>query len=381
MVKSKVALVRCTEYDDDQVYDAVVRGMDLIGGVSCYVKPGEKIVLKPNVLWGSEPEKCVTTHPAVFKAVGRLLQEAGAQLTYGDSPGFGKTALHMQRTGLKKAADELGIASADFDSGEVTVHKSGLLNKRFVIAHGILAADGVVSLPKLKTHGLTRLTGAIKNQFGCIPGTFKGQFHLKMPDPYDFATMLVDLNSLIRPRLFIMDGVIAMEGNGPRNGNPRRLNALLFSSDPVALDAIACRIIDLNPEFVPTSKPGEKAGLGTYRYDEIEIAGDDIETFITRDFDVTRRPPVPAASGRIRTFLKNRVTPRPVIDKTKCTRCGVCFKVCPVNPKAIEYDPDDKSKFPQHKYDRCIRCYCCQELCPEGAISVKNTFLGSVISR
>ncbi|MCX6005473.1 MAG: DUF362 domain-containing protein [Chloroflexi bacterium] len=381
MKKSKVAVVRCTGYDDELVYGAIKRGMELMGGISCYVKPGEKIVLKPNVLWGSDPEKCVTTHPAVFKAVGRLLQEAGAKLTYGDSAGFGKSEAHVQRAGLKRAADELGIALADFDSGQVAVHRSGLLNKRFIIANGILAAEGVVSMPKLKTHGLTRLTGAIKNQFGCIPGTIKGQFHLKMPDPYDFATMLVDLNSLIRPRLFIMDGIIAMEGNGPRNGNPRKLNVLLLSSDPVALDSIACKIIDLNPEFVPTSKPGEKAGLGTYHYDEIETVGDDVDSFITRDFDVIRRPPVPATSGRIRTFLKNRVTPRPVIDKAKCTRCGVCSKVCPVEPKAIEWNPDDKSKFPEHKYDLCIRCYCCQELCPEGAISIKNTLLGSIISR
>ena len=186
----------------------------------------------------------------------------------------------MQKADLKQAADEMGVRLADFDEGKTVVHKTALLNKRFVIARGVLDSDGVVSLPKLKTHGLTRLTGAVKNQFGCIPGTLKSQFHLKMPDPYEFATMLVDINTFIRPRLYIMDGIIAMEGNGPRNGTPRSLNVILFSSDPVALDAVAARIIDLNPEFVPTSQPGEKSGLGTYHSGGIELAGDDIEALL-----------------------------------------------------------------------------------------------------
>lgn len=381
MNKSKVALVRCPEYDDGLVYDAIRRGIELIGGISCFAKPGERIVLKPNVLIGMDPQKSVTTHPAVFKAAGRLLQEAGAKVSYGDSAAFGTTAFHMRRANFKQAADELGIPLADFDKGKTVSHKTSLLTKQFTIVNGILESDGVVSLPKLKTHGLTRLTGAVKNQFGCIPGLLKSEFHLKLPDPYDFATMLVDLNTLIKPRLYIMDGVSAMKGNGPRNGKPRKLNVLLFSSDPIALDSIACKIINLNPEFVPTSKPGEKAGLGTYHYDNIELIGDNIESFIATDFDVVRKPPVTATSGRITTFLKNQICPRPVIDKSKCNSCGVCIKVCPANPKVVDWDSDDADKLPEHKYSQCIRCFCCQELCPEGAITIKDTFLGKIISR
>ena len=147
---------------------------------------------------------------------------------------------------------------------------------RRAVADGVLAADGLIGLSKLKAHGLTRLTGAVKNQFGCIPGILKGQFHARIADPYTFATMLVDLNTLVRPRLYVMDAVMAMEGNGPRSGRPKPLNALLFSRDPIALDAIACKMIDLDPEFVPTSKPGELAGLGTYRYENIKVVGDNL---------------------------------------------------------------------------------------------------------
>jgi uncharacterized protein (DUF362 family)/ferredoxin len=379
MNRSKVALVACNDYDETKVLNAVRRGVDLLGGMGQFARAGEKIVMKPNVLIGTSPEKCVTTHPSVLKAVGRLLRELDAVVSYGDSPGFlGTCEANMKRAGLKRAADDLGISLADFDEGKAVVHKSALLNSRFVIANGVLAADGLISLSKLKTHGLVRMTGAVKNQFGCIPGMLKGQYHVKMPDPYNFATMLVDLNSVIKPRLFIMDAVIGMEGNGPHAGKPRGIGLLLFSTDPIALDSMACKIINLDPEIVPTSAPGEKAGLGTYHDSNIDIVGDDITAFIVKDFDVVRKPPVKASSGRIRSYIRNQTCPGPAIDVSKCTLCGTCHEVCPIDPKAIVWDKET-GEFPVHNYSRCIRCYCCQELCPQGAISVKSTFLGRAV--
>ena len=207
-MKSTVALVRCNTYEEEQVCRAVERGVDLLGGISRFIKPGERIVIKPNVLIGTDPEKCVTTHPSVLKAIGILLKKAGASVYYGDSSAVGRCEGNMKRAGLKQAADELGITLADFDNGKSVNHEEALLNKRFVIANGVLESDGIVSLPKLKAHPLTRFTGAIKNQFGCVPGLQKTQHHVKMPNPYDFAAMLVDLNTLVRSRLYIMDGII-----------------------------------------------------------------------------------------------------------------------------------------------------------------------------
>lgn len=380
MEKSRVALVRCDEYKDELVYAAVKEGIRLLGGIHGFVKYGENIVLKPNVLIGTNPVKNVTTHPSVFKAAGKLLLEAGVKVSYGDSSFIGGCASNMKRANLKPIADTLGLTLADFDHGTEVSHKTALLNKKFLLVNGVLDADGVVSLPKFKTHGLTRFTGAIKNQFGCIPGRHKREFHLKMPDPFDFATMLVDINTFIRPRLFIMDGIIAMEGNGPYGGKPRKMNVLLFSSDPVALDSIACKLIDLNPEFVPTSKPGEKSGLGTYHYDNIDVTGDNPDSFISRDFKVVRKPPVPASGNRFVKFLKNQMSPRPVIDKTKCTLCGTCIEACPVGPAALGWGEDTEGKrSPRHKYSDCIRCYCCQETCPQGTISVKSPLLGKLV--
>ena len=381
MTKSRVALIKCDTYDEAQVYKAVQAGINLLGGVSCFAQEGEKIVVKPNVLIGSNPEKCVCTHPSVFRAVGAILKKANLILSYGDSSGFGKCQTNMKRGGFKQVADELGIRMADFDKGKPVTHGQALLNTSFVLANGVLESDGLVSVSKLKTHELTRFTGAIKNQFGCIPGIRKGQFHIKMADPYEFATMLVDLTTLIKPRLYIMDGIMAMEGNGPRKGTPKKLGVLLFSNDPVALDAIACKIINLDPACVPTFKAGEKAGLGTYNYQNIKIVGDNVESLVDKSFDVIRRPPATTSGGRVRTFFKNQICPKPVIDVTICTNCGTCVKQCPVNPKAVNWHNGDKSTLPTHKYDRCIRCYCCQELCPEGAITVKETLLSRVIFR
>jgi uncharacterized protein (DUF362 family)/ferredoxin len=380
MNKTKVAVVRCDTYNDTQVLNAIQTGLELLGGISVFVKPGERIVIKPNVLIGTDPNKGVTTHPAVFGAVGKLLKDAGASVYYGDSPAFGKAESNLRRSNLKQVADELRFILADFDSGRPVSHKDALLVKRFVIANGVLDSDGLVSLPKFKTHGLVRLTGAVKNQFGCIPGLLKTQYHVRLPDPYDFATMLVDLNTLIKPRLCVMDGIMAMEGNGPRGGKVKQLNVLLLSSDPIAVDATACRIIDLNPEIVPTSKPGEKAGLGTYHFEKIEFVGEGLDSFVDPSFKVDRTAPMPASGGKIRTFLKNRLTQRPIINKAKCTVCGVCVSMCPVKPKAVNWYRGDTSKPPGHDYDRCIRCYCCQETCPEGAISIETPLFGRLLS-
>src|SRR4030042_943079 len=145
MNKTIVALVRCDTYEEDRVFKAVQEGLDLLGGASVFAKSNEKIVLKPNVLIGTNPENCVTTHPAVFKAVGRSLMEAGASVYYGDSPAFGKAEANMKKSGLKQVADESGFSLADFDAGRPGRHPEGLPGKSLVIGNGVLNCDGLGS--------------------------------------------------------------------------------------------------------------------------------------------------------------------------------------------------------------------------------------------
>ncbi len=376
---SKVAVVKCEGYEYEKVKNAVEKGIGLLGGPSAFVKPGERILLKPNLLSADPPERCATTHPSVFKAVGEILMRAGGKLSYGDSPGLHSPKTAAKKAGIADVADELGIGLADFQSGEEIVFREGLQNKRFVIAKGVIESDGLISLPKLKTHALEKMTGCVKNQFGCVPGKLKGEFHVRIPDVNDFARMLVDLNNYIKPRLYVMDGIMAMEGNGPRSGNPKKMDLLIFSSDPIALDATVCRIVNLDPGLVPTIKYGSEAGMGTYLEKDIEILGDGLSYF--KDFDVIREPLKPYRGREALQFLKNYVVPRPYINGDRCVKCGVCVTMCPVNPKAVDWHNGVKDKPPVHIYNRCIRCYCCQELCPEGVIGLKVPLIRRLLSK
>lgn len=381
MVKSKVALVRSNTYDRDEVLQAVCRGVELLGGAGSFCRAGEKILLKVNLLVGDAPEKCVTTHPAVLRAVALCLKDAGAILSYGDSPATGFPKAAAKRSGLMKAGEELGMELANFTEGVEVTGQGALRNIKFEIARGVMEADGVISLPKLKTHGLERFTGCIKNQFGCIVGMSKGMYHARFPNALDFGRMLAGLNNLIKPRLYVMDGIMAMEGNGPRGGDPRAMNVLLFSTDPVALDATACRLIGLDPVYVPTTVYGSKSGAGTYRKEEIELTGDPFDEFYTPDFNVERTPVKAFKRSALLPFLSNSTTAKPVIIPERCSRCGTCVNSCPVDGKALNWVDGDKTRPPVYDYNKCIRCYCCQEVCPEKAIILKTNAFRQIISR
>ena len=379
--KSVVAIVKCDTYNYDEVSCAVQEGIALIGGVDKFLHKGEKILLKPNILAGDAPEKCVGPHPLVFKAIAEVFKKAGGRLEFGDSPGFGNPKANARKAGFLEIADAMDIPFADFENAVVMQNPDGKLINKFEIAKGVAESDGIVSISKLKSHALTRITGAIKNQFGCIPGPRKAEYHSVLPDALKFSRMLVDLNVLLKPRIFIMDGVMAMEGNGPRNGTPRPMHVLLFSTDPVALDSIVCKMIDLDPNLVEPIVLGEEYGLGSTS--DVEILGDPLDTFITPDFEV-KRSRVPTTTGTsflASTFMRRFSAPRPTINPDLCTRCGTCVNVCPAEPKALIWISNNRKEPPAYDYSKCIRCYCCQELCPESAIYVKIPLLGKLIHR
>jgi uncharacterized protein (DUF362 family)/NAD-dependent dihydropyrimidine dehydrogenase PreA subunit len=377
--RSTVALVRCEDYSLDSVKVAINAGLSLLGGVEKFASKNETILLKPNILSGESPEKLISPHPEVFRAIGRAFSQTGSSLTYGDSPGFGNPKPNAQRAGFVKIAEEENIEWADFTNAQIMQFPDGRVMKKFSIAQGVADADGMISISKLKTHALTRITGAIKNQFGCIPGARKAEFHSVLPTAELFSKMLVDLNRLLKPRLFIMDGIVAMEGNGPRNGTAKQMNVLLFSTDPIALDSTVCRLVNLDPKLVESLVFGEQFGLGTYS--EIDYIGDPIDEFIQPDFAVNRSPQrtAPGSSYLATSFLKRYSAPRPTIKPEICTKCGRCVEVCPAIPKALSWSGGKKTKPPVYDYSKCIRCYCCQEMCPFNAIYVKVPPLGRLI--
>ena len=377
-----VAVVKCGSYEPSEVSRSVKKGIDLLGGLEALFTPGIKLLLKPNILVGDPPEKSVTTHPALLASISSLLLDKNFRVTYGDSPGFGKMIRAAQRSGIRQVFDKMGVPPADFESVEYVSHPEGVVLKKIPLARGVLEADTIISVSKMKTHGFTRITGAVKNQFGCIPGLLKGEFHVKMPDIKNFSAVLHDINHFLKPGLFIMDGIVAMEGNGPRGGSSIKMNTLLFSRDPVALDLIFCKLIDLNPEFVPTIRYSSYGEAGIGYYDNIDLVGDNIDELINPEFKVVRKPFERFGSAeKFPVFLKNLISPKPEIDYDSCANCGHCVLQCPTEPKSVNWREGSRFKFPVYNYSSCIRCYCCQEICPHNSISIKTPFLGKLIKR
>jgi uncharacterized protein (DUF362 family)/Pyruvate/2-oxoacid:ferredoxin oxidoreductase delta subunit len=368
---SIVALVSCPDYDRQRVYDSVRRGLDLIGYAGPAAGP---LLLKPNMLRGAPPERGVTTHPAVFAAGARALMDRGARLSFGDSPNgiFRPLAVAVQ-TGLAAEAESLGIPMADFETGEEVAYPAGVQNRRFLIARGALDAGPIVNLPRLKTHALTVMTGALKNMFGVVPGSRKAEYHIKHPDVEGFSRMIVDLNGLMRSHLVIMDAIRVMEGNGPASGTLADVGLLVLSEDPVAADAVGCRIMGIDPLSLPMIRMAVEAGLGNAHGDRIEIRGEDLDSFARNDLDIPFRSITERIPRFIMRVAKDLAVPKPVIDPGTCIKCGECVRACPTSPKALT---QDKGEVPRYNYAVCIRCYCCQETCPEGAISIRRAPLG-----
>jgi len=380
-MQSRVAVVSCPTYEPAAVLEAVKRGLDLLGGAASFASRGEHILLKPNILVGKDPAQAVTTHPAVFEAVIRAFGETGADLSFGDSPGYGNPKQAAAKAGLAAIAETHGVPFADFETARSVPFPGGEDRALFRVAAGAHDADGIVSLSKMKTHQLTRITGAVKNLFGCIVGFEKANYHLRFPNLRQFSSMLVDLNLALKPRLHVMDGITAMQGEGPASGTPVPMGVLLFSRDPVALDAVFCRLVRLDPAFVPTITEGAAKGLGVYADDEVEILGDRIEDLARPDFDVKREPADGASTLRALAPLRNQLVCRPEIIEERCVKCGVCVGACPVPGKALDFDGEDRNRPPRYDYSRCIRCYCCHEMCPHRAIVVRLPLLGRIVSR
>jgi uncharacterized protein (DUF362 family)/Pyruvate/2-oxoacid:ferredoxin oxidoreductase delta subunit len=361
---SSVSIIRCADYDREGISFAIKQAVDLLGGMRAFVKPGERVLIKPNLLKASPPKAAVTTHPEIVRAVIRLVREAGGTPMVGDSPGIGDFRDVCTKCGISDVVDEEGAALVELNEA-VEVRNTGRFH-RFEIARAAHEADAIINLPKLKTHGMTTLTGAVKNLFGCVPGKRKVQWHFNTGVNHElFAIMLNELCALLKPRLTIMDAVIGMEGNGPGSGDPRRIGAVMAGQDPVAVDVVSSRLLGVSPEKLPLIRAAEAIGYGETRPERISVLGESLSNVKIGNF---RLPPQSHFEWDLpewtRRSLKNAFTSKPVINNKACIQCDICRDHCP--QKAIEQAGEGL----EIRYRDCIRCFCCQELCPQGAITV-----------
>ena len=380
----KVVIRPCGEYDEAVCREAIVSALEPLGGLG-WVQPGMKIAVKANLITALKPETAATTHPALLSALVRLLTEKGAEVRVGDSPGgvFSKAYVdHVYAVcGLEAVKAAGGSLNEDYSVKECYDPECKIL-KAFTYTAWLDWADVILSFSKLKVHAMMSMTAAVKNLFGVIPGSVKAEYHYRFPEYRDFADMLVDLNVHFKPYLHLCDAVTGMEGNGPTQGTPRHLGALLVSPDPFALDLAAAKLIGLKKEDVPYLEAAHARGLIPAAAEELELDGD-LNAFLTPDFRHVGSPRSlttlvggdSALSRLLRKALSRMLQTEPKLNASACVGCGVCARSCPA--KAIEI-LEKKAKIDRTK---CIRCFCCQELCPKGAMGVRRPLAARFFGR
>ncbi|MFC1666855.1 DUF362 domain-containing protein [Candidatus Omnitrophota bacterium] len=369
-MKTKVSIARCKTYDPEEVQPSVRRAFELLGGISAFVKKGEKILVKPNMLSARPPEDGVNTHIEIIRAVVRLIKECEAFPVIGDTPGG--------FVDIKEAYEASGIMSVAKEEGaELAEVKNVRIEKGFPIASYFFECDKIISLPKMKTHSLMGLTGGIKNMYGGVSGLNKSERHKRFPKPEDFANVLMDVFEVLKPHLVLMDAVIAMDGYGPAAGTLKPVGLLIASDDSVAVDSIFSYLIGIDPLDVLTTKEAHRRGIGETDIDNIEIVGEKIEKGFIKGFRLASSSTITKLLSLPNPFVRaltSFVKFCPYINERDCKRCKICAKTCPVAAITI----DEKNATINKR--KCINCMCCHEVCPYKAIQLRRNILARVLA-
>ncbi|MCL2335112.1 MAG: DUF362 domain-containing protein [Endomicrobia bacterium] len=371
---TKVSLIKCEDYNKS--LNAVKEAVDLLGGISAFVKKGEKILIKPNLLTDRVPDEAVTTHPEVIRAVIRLVKEAGAVPLVGDSPGGAykeRDGLQLlwTKTGMAKVCEEEKVQLVNFEaagSQDIDIGDSNV--KKVHISNAVLNCDGIINVPKLKTHSFMTFTAGVKNFYGCVPGLIKVEYHKMAPKPDQFGALIANIYKYLKPkiRLTVLDGILAMEGSGPSGGDVRKTDMIAASSDAALLDLYLLNILggDIKGNFTL-----QKLGITKESFSQIEALGAKPSEFDTANFKFPSTKALYMVPGFVIKILGGFLWIKPSISKDRCVSCMLCVKSCP--EKAIDKINGEKQPSVDHK--KCISCFCCHEVCPHKAIDLEKSFL------
>ncbi len=359
--------IRKAQYNYDELKPVIFEIMDSVSGDM--IGKNSRVVIKPNLLAPASPDKAIVTHPLVIKAVAEYVLEKGAVPQISDSPAMGSFEKILKESGIRNALEGLPVEFREFKKSVVI--DAGKPFNKIEIAHDVINADVVINLPKLKTHTQMLLTLGVKNLFGCIVGRKKPEWHLRAGvDREMFADLLVKIFQAVKPSFTLIDGILAMEGQGPgKSGVPIELGVLMGSADTVAIDNAVCRMLGIDPDSVFTNKVAGEHGLTA---EEILIDGD---LSVIKDFKFPEISPLVFGPERFHGFMRRHLVQRPECDDNTCRLCGECWNYCPAD--AIS-SSREKISF---DYDKCIRCYCCIEVCPHGALRANETTAGRVMRK
>ena len=370
-MRNRVWLAQCPDYGQS-LEEKIERAFDALQ-VWDKIRPGMKVVLKPNLVMSSKPEQAIITHPAFTAAVGKCVQKAGGRVVIAESPGGPYTPAAMKAmfraTGYRDMAEACGFTLyTDCKSREVTLPQAKRCRELSVV-EPFLDRDYLIDLPKLKTHSMVGFSGAVKNLFGTVPGLQKPELHCRFPEREPFSEMLCDLCHFLGPDLSLMDGIWAMEGNGPTGGQRRDLHVIAGSESPWALDVAAASLVGLEPEKITMLREGHERGYGPLDLSELELVGDPMETLLAPDFlkaEASSTDFIDRLPKFLRPAAKKLATPYPRIDKKRCVGCGKCAESCPQHTISLR---DGKAVI---RYQNCIRCFCCHEMCPKHVVQIKR---------
>jgi uncharacterized protein (DUF362 family)/NAD-dependent dihydropyrimidine dehydrogenase PreA subunit len=368
---SRVALVKCPDYSPTLVQQVIRRQINLLGGIEKFIKPGSRVLVKPNLLMAKQPEFGITTHPEITRAVVRLLKEIGCRVLLGDGPSVWGSQMEnvdevYEKTGLNNIARQEGVELVRFEKSR--------WRGKFSLTTWLDDCDYLVSIAKFKTHNLTTLTAAIKNLFGLLSRMQRTELHRRYFERGDFARILVDIYQEAGPALTVVDGITAMEGNGPgTSGKLRHTGFLLAGSDCLALDSILALIMGLKPYDILTNKEAAGRGLGAADMNHIQVLGDRLEDVIGKPMQLPATSTVDRIPRPVTNMLKKLVLFRPKVNHNNCIRCGACIEVCP--KKVIKM----KNNRIVIDYSGCIYCFCCQESCPNAAIEIQKSLVARLL--
>lgn len=377
---SNVSVVPCKTYQSAEVKKALQHLLEPIGGLD-WVRPAMKIAIKANLVSMMKPDAAATTHPSLLCELVTMLCERGAIPIVGDSPGGLYNAAFLNRIYSVTGMKQVEAAGARLNQNYTTSaarFPDAMVATEFMYTAYLDECDAIIDFCKLKTHGMMGMSAATKNMFGVVPGTFKPEYHFRYPDHRDFAKMLVDLNSYFesKTRLCIVDAVVGMEGNGPTQGKPREIGALLASTSPHAVDLTAAKLIGLESNDVPTLQIAHEMGLIPQKAEELELFGD-LDALCISDFEnihVRRSLQFEGAGKFAAMFVKGALRAEPRADKHSCIGCKKCAEICPAH--VIEM----KNGRPVIDRKKCITCFCCQEFCPVGAMKVHRPLIAKLLN-
>lgn len=374
-MKSQVSIIRCVDYTLDNVRSAVRKSFAHLGGVESFVRKDQKVLIKPNLLSAKDPSRAITTHPSLVQAVVEEVQNIGAVPILGDSPGGVERGIKRvwENTQMSEVAGSTVAKLVAFES-EGVYEKKTQEGKSYFIAKPVVDCDVIISLPKLKTHTLTLMTCAVKNMFGSIPGFRKSEYHRDAPKPEDFARVIVDIYSLTKPHISLVDAVVSMDGDGPSSGDPKYLGLFLTSTNAVALDMVVAKIMGFKDGEIDTTSIAQERGLGPNSFSQIEILGEKLADLTIAKFALPSNRLLKLVPKFLLAPIKPLVWVRPSILDGNCTNCNICVDNCPTNTIR------KGEKTPYFDYTNCINCMCCHELCPQKAIFLKKSWIAKKIA-